>query len=183
MLTKVKFYCLKLLIEDCCSRKIPWQKQNKVSSNLWINCLINNFHTLQMDSWYCDEPVEPESGQYPTLQMKIKICPFKFQNVINKIQSCRSTSLVANFNISNRLLIMWWTSGAWEWPVRYIIQKCQIWLFGIGNWRLSLQNDLYMNQSWGSTSKLDCITWSVLGKLMKNCCWELDWIGSIQMTE
>ncbi len=46
--------------------------QCKIITNLWINQSFWWFQQIKFDVLYCDEPVKPESGQYPTLQTKVK---------------------------------------------------------------------------------------------------------------
>ena len=55
---------------------LPWHYCLDVYNARWVQTcgstsLVNNFSIHQIDTLYCDEPVKPESGQYPTTQTNV----------------------------------------------------------------------------------------------------------------
>ncbi len=47
--------------------------QSEGSTNLWINESFWQFQQNKFDTLCCAEPVQPESGQYPTTQTKVSL--------------------------------------------------------------------------------------------------------------
>ncbi len=58
--------------------------QCKVSTNLWIDQSFWWFQQIKFFTLYCAEPVKPESGQFPTTQMKVKLI----------VCNCQSTTVL-----------------------------------------------------------------------------------------
>ena len=144
--------------------------QCKVSTNLWIDQSFWWFQQIKFDTLNCAELVRPESGQCPTTQIKDKfdclelsICHDIFIFMLTMQDEYKLVDLTVFLTIStNQILhfVLWWTGETLEWPVPYITDEGQFWLFGIVNWRLwkcskhqtcwttSLVNIISIHQNW-----------------------------------